>query len=575
MIAGDNAPVVAICGGSSDACVRIAAALPTTGACVALSHDPAGLKKAFEGRTNRVIEAATELSSLLANRIYVVGLESGERGQLDGLLRGLAGCTDECIAIAVDLPTADGLLGLQRIRETNGLVIACTSTLETASDLVLSLDELVARLPSLLENRSTQTAPGPDAALDESDPETFRDILTMLRIRTGHDFSAYKRATMRRRIARRMQVCQSSTMSEYHRYLRERPSELAHLLRDLLISVTNFFRDRDAFETLAEHVIPRMFTNLGHADQLRVWVAGCATGEEAYSIGILLLEHAATLPDQPELQIFATDIDEEALQVARTGVYPASIETDVSPERLARFFARENDQYRVVQEQREMMLFSPHNLLRDPPFSRVELISCRNLLIYLNREAQERALITFHFALKPAGALFLGTSESAEGTQQFSPVHAKARIFERRSGPTAAPTESMLGHTRWRPFHRQIAPISSEDRTPPSFGELHHRVVEQYAPPSVLVNEELEVVHISENAGRFFAVQGGEPTRQLLRLGASCVAVRAARCHLRGAPARARARHARGEVRRAGRPASSSSASGRLTSRRFRRGRCS
>ncbi|MBV8757548.1 MAG: PAS domain-containing protein, partial [Deltaproteobacteria bacterium] len=337
-------------------------------------------------------------------------------------------------------------------------------------------------------------------------------------IRTGHDFSWYKRATLYRRLSRRMLVCQTEKLVDYHRLLRENASELGNLLRDFLISVTNFFRDPEAFAALEQHVLPRIFRGKPQSDQVRVWVAGCATGEEAYSIGILLSEYASRLVEAPQLQIFATDIDEEALSDARAGIYPEQIATDVSRERLARYFTRENGNYRVSKELREMMLFSPHNVLRDPPFSRLDLISCRNMLIYLNRDAQERVLNTFHFALRSDGVLFLGSSESAESLQQFAPIDSKNRIFERRIAPSGTITETLLTQARWLPS-RAAYPQSATERAPiGSFGELHHRAVEQYAPPSVLVNEDLDVVHLSEHASKYLTLTGGEPTRQILRL---------------------------------------------------------
>jgi two-component system, chemotaxis family, CheB/CheR fusion protein len=223
-----------------------------------------------------------------------------------------------------------------------------------------------------------------------------------------------------------------------------------------LISVTNFFRDPDAWEALSVQVLTRVFQNRSANDQVRVWVAGCATGEEAYSIGMLLLEHASKLHDPPQLQVFATDIDEDALAEARLGRYPDTISVDVSPERLQRFFVRDASGYRVNQELRELVLFSPHNLLRDPPFSRLDLVSSRNLLIYLNREAQNRVLSIFHFGLKPEGYLFLGSSESAEGSAMFSALEPKSRIFARRMVASSL-GDAIITSGRWHPPPPQVA----------------------------------------------------------------------------------------------------------------------
>jgi len=262
-------------------------------------------------------------------------------------------------------------------------------------------------------------------------------------------------------------------------------------------------------------VIPKLFAGKTSSDQVRVWVSGCATGEEAYSIGMLLCEFAARSTDAARLQIFATDIDEDALAEARVGRYPSTIMLDVSPERLQRFFTPDNDYYRVSKELRDIVLFSPHNLLRDPPFSRLDLISCRNLLIYLNRDAQDRAMNVFHFGLRPDGFLFLGSSESAENTSLFASLDPKHRVFMRRPISTRLASDAMVPTGRWHPPTPALSQPHAERATA---GELHHRIVEQYAPPSILINEELDIVHVSEHAGRLLRITGGEPTRQLLRL---------------------------------------------------------
>ncbi|HLL23331.1 MAG TPA: CheR family methyltransferase, partial [Kofleriaceae bacterium] len=416
-----------------------------------------------------------------------------------------------------------GALGLKRIKEVGGITMSQAGAIGTDTqmpraarasgvvDLVLSVADISARLQAL-------AIPDPDdKAGDDGAADSLRDILTLVRIRSGHDFTSYKRATLFRRVSRRMQVCQMPSIADYHGYLRDHPSELPHLLRDFLISVTNFFRDREAFDALEREVIPQIFIGKGQGEQVRVWVAGCATGEEVYSIGMLLVEHAARIGATNGIQLFATDIDEEALVDARAASYPESIIVDVGPERIERFFTRENGYYRVTKELRELVLFSPHNLLRDPPFSRLDLVSCRNLLIYLNREAQDRVLNLFHFALRPDAFLFLGSSESAENTSMFSPLDAKHRLFRRRSAAGSRGLDTLVPSTRWQPPVAIQSVASPPERTSP-LGELHFRLVEQYAPPSVLVNSELDILHVSEHAGRFLTVAGGEPTKQLLRL---------------------------------------------------------
>jgi two-component system CheB/CheR fusion protein len=459
----------------------------------------------------------------------LVAVQAGEpRAPVDKLLRSLAEHHgDQGIAVLLDGHGNDGLLGVKRVKEAGGLTIAQALDGDTAGlprpliasgmiDLVLPLSAIGERLMAL----GQQPAETDGAAIDDVEPgpgalaEALHDVLVLMRIRSGHDFSAYKRATLYRRVSRRMQVCQRGSVSAYHQYLREHPGEVSHLLRDFLISVTNFFRDREAFEALAGEMIPRLFSGKGAGDHVRVWVAGCATGEEAYSIGILLCEFASRLREPPQLQVFATDIDEDALVEARTGRYPRTIAVDISAERLQRFFTLDGDHYRVTKDLRETVMFSPHNVLRDPPFSRLDLVTCRNLLIYLNRDAQDRVLHLFHFGLRPDGFLFLGSEESADNTTMFAGVDAKHRLFVRRPSNSRLTGDSIVTSGRWgRP-----APVLPMPVERAAAGQLHHQLVERYAPPSLLVNEDLDVLHVGERAGEFLHVPGGEPSRQLLRL---------------------------------------------------------
>lgn len=489
------------------------------------------------------ITEVRERAQLEPDRLYVVpsghdgAFHRGEllvttarepRAPIDRLLRSLVDDLGGQVAgVILNGHGSDGVIGIKRVKEAGGLTIAQAPDGEDAEmprsaiatgmiDLVLPLSEIGDRLAAFGRHGGDE-----HAAIDEVErrgvdgvADTLRDILALVRVRSGHDFASYKRATLYRRVSRRMQVCQCESITAYHHHLREHPAELGNLLRDFLISVTNFFRDRAAFEALDTTVLPKLFAGKTAGDQVRVWVSGCATGEEAYSIAMLLCEHAAELRDPPQLQVFATDIDEDALGEARQGRYPRAIALDLSPERLQRFFVEDNDHYRITKDLRELVLFSPHNLLRDPPFSRLDLISCRNLLIYLNRDAQDRCLNVFHFGLRADGFLFLGSSESAENTSLFTGVDLKHRLFARRPNPTRL-GESIVTVGRWYPAPPTPAPAAIERRTA---GELHHRLVERYGPPSILVDEELDILHVSEHAGQLLKISGGEPSRQLLRL---------------------------------------------------------
>ncbi len=241
-----------------------------------------------------------------------------------------------------------------------------------------------------------------------------------MRTSTGYDFTRYKQATLLRRIRRRMQLRNLDTLTTYLAYMRQHPEEAQTLFSDFLITVTNFFRDAESFAALERDVIPELFQDKTSDDQIRVWVAGCATEEEAYSLAILLLEQAHRLNQPPSIQIFATDLSEDALRRVRGGWYPESIQIDVSAERLAAFFMKEKGGYRVCQELRETILFAPQSLLKDPPFSRLNLISCRNVLIYLQRSVQKQLFELFHYALSANGYLFLGSAETMEDVRFFS-----------------------------------------------------------------------------------------------------------------------------------------------------------
>jgi two-component system, chemotaxis family, CheB/CheR fusion protein len=416
----------------------------------------------------------------------------------------------------------------------------------TMVDWVLKAEEIPPRLLDYVarerrlvvpyeEERPIASALGADPEQDEA---VLRDVLTFLRARTGRDFTYYKRATIVRRVARRMQVNELDTLPSYLTFLRTHPGEAGALLQDLLISVTNFFRDREAFQAL-ERVVPELFRDKRQTDSLRVWVPACATGEEAYSIAMLLSEHASTLDAPPVLQVFATDLDEDVLREARNGFYPAAIATDVSAERLRRFFVKEQEGYRVRRDLRGMLLFAVHDLLKDSPFSRLDLLSCRNLLIYLTRSAQQRAFEVFNFALRPEGKLFLGTSESVEdGSPVFAVVDKKHRIYAPRAPArftvpvlagesTLARALALQGSEGPAIVHAHMAlpaaiklpalrPAPVPDRG--SWSELHLKLIERFGPPSLIVNGEHEILHLSESAAPYLQFVGGEPSTSLLRV---------------------------------------------------------
>ncbi len=343
-------------------------------------------------------------------------------------------------------------------------------------------------------------------------------ICAILRNQVGHDFTSYKDRTFFRRVHRRMQVLQLETADGYMARLRQDPEEVARLFRDLLIGVTSFFRDADAFESLAATVVPKLFENRGADGQIRVWVPGCSTGEEAYSLAILLREHMVGLRGAPRVQIFATDIDEQALAVARLARYPAAMLADkVSPERLARHFTRDGDSQVMLREVRDLCVFSAHSVIRDPPFSRMDLVSCRNLLIYLDLPMQQRVMPIFHYALRPGGHLFLGASESVgKFGELFNPLDKKQRIFVRRDQGNAVTLPLWLPGQGIRSLGRDGGRGIAGGPSLRAMAEA--RVLERFAPAHVVVDRDGDVIHYSAHTGRYLEAASGAPGRNLLMM---------------------------------------------------------
>ena len=447
---------------------------------------------------------------------------NGTRCTIDRLLRSVASDFGSCaVAVIAGGVGGDGSIGLKLVKEWGGITIAQApgesdpdemSRMAIATgfvDYILPLSKIAEQL-----NHIDGRAPG--VVDDGLSDDLLRELLVLLRVRTGHDFSHYKRATLLRRVARRMQVTESATLEQYLRVARQEPTELASLLRDFMISVTNFFRDPEAFATLGTTVLPGLFREVS-ADPIRVWVAGCATGEEVYSLAIMLMEARAQIDPQRQIQIFATDIDDDALVEAREGRYLNTIAADVSPSRLERFFTKDGDYVRVSKDLRELVLFASHNVLRDAPFSRLDIMSCRNLLIYLDKTMQEQVLRTAHFSLKHDRYLMLGSSENADTSERlFEPLDPKSRIYIRQ--PRRAMLVPIAGAPpRWSVPSLPVAP-RAEPSVAPSVGEAHFRIVERYGAPSILVSSRFEIAHLSERAGRYLEAPPGEPTLDVFQM---------------------------------------------------------
>ncbi len=358
---------------------------------------------------------------------------------------------------------------------------------------------------------------GISAGRKKTTESILNKVFVLLRSHTGHDFSQYKPNTINRRIERRMAVHQIESMDEYLKFMHQTPDEIDALFRDLLIGVTGFFRDPEAFAVLEETVIPQLFTGKPAGSPVRVWIPGCSTGEEAYSIAILLQEKMENLKQSYKLQVFATDIDGNAIATARAGLYPAGITSDLTPERLARFFSAESDgvAYRIHKSIRDMLVFSEQDVIKDPPFSRLDLISCRNLLIYMSGDLQRKLIPLFHYSLNPAGTLFLGTSETiSEFGDLFSVRDRKAKLFQRME--VHGLQRAYLGR-----YFPPITPAGASETYHPagkptvrgklSIRELTEQaMLEQVVPSGALVNSRGDIFYLHGRTGMYLEPAPGE-----------------------------------------------------------------
>ena len=357
---------------------------------------------------------------------------------------------------------------------------------------------------------------------DHEAHRTLQKIFILLRERTGNNFALYKEHTIQRRINRRMHVHQIDSLQQYFKFIVENHSELDALFQEFLIGVTSFFRDTEAFEAMAKKGLPSLIDDKPDGASLRVWVAGCSTGEEAYSLAILIREYLTKKKLRLTVQIFASDLDTQAIEQARAGLYPVGIASDMTPERLQRFFTKEDSSYRIKKDIRDQVVFAPHNVLTDPPFTKLDLLSCRNLLIYLGAKAQEKLLSLFHYALKPNGLLLLGSSETVGGDEdRFIAIDRKGKLFRRIGISGVIP--------RFDRFPAGPVPGSAESRSevvassltarPASIPDLVQQLlISQYAPASVIVNQRGEVVYIHGHTGPYLEPAPGPPTHDLIEM---------------------------------------------------------
>lgn len=448
----------------------------------------------------------------------------GRRAPIDMFFRSVASARGDGVAIVLTGAGSDGALGVTAVKEAGGVIMVQDPSEASfpsmpqnaiatgAADFVAPIARLAEYLAEVA--RSKDAVRSLDMAGSAND---LKRIIALLRSRVGHDFSAYKRATVMRRVVRRMQICRVKSLTDYADYLTTTPEEAQNLFSDLLISVTMFFRDEHAFEALARQAIRPLITGYQAEsdDSLRVWVVGCATGEEAYSIAILLHEEMARQDVKIPLQIFATDLDETALAVAREGRYPRAIETDVSQERLAKFFIDEGAHFRVRKALRESVLFAKHSVLKEPPFMRLDLISCRNLLIYLERSLQAQVCSLFQYGLRAGRYLFLGSAETVDvATDLFVAVDRQARIYTSRpqGGRLLPILPQFAAQEQPTNYSRPVSIVAERAEVPAA---VHVAALEQQAPASALVDDGQNILHLSPTAGRFILHSAGPVSRSL------------------------------------------------------------
>jgi two-component system, chemotaxis family, CheB/CheR fusion protein len=455
----------------------------------------------------------------------------GFRLPVDHFFRSLAAdLGDHAVCIILSGTGSDGTKGLEEVKAAGGVTIAQEERQAIFSDMprnaiktgvvdyVLPVEEMPREIMRSMKHPYFMT-PAKHPVPDKQFQSVLRKILMLIRSVTGQDFSNYKQNTIRRRAERRMAIHRIEDIDAYLEYLREHHDEVRLLFKDLLIGVTSFFRDDSAFQALKEKVIPQILSTRKNGGQVRIWVPACSTGEEALSIAMLFVEAMEHASQGISMQIFATDIDPEAIERARRGEYPVGISQDVPPAMLDRFFMRNGELYRIKKEIREMVVFAVQNVISDPPFSKLDLISCRNILIYLDLELQKRILPLFNYVLNEGGFLFLGSSETiGQFSSLFSPLDIKHRIFQKKETYGGKPADfPPLTFPDPLPRVKRLGEKPKDQEL--NAQELMERLIlRDYVPPSVLVNERLEILFFKGDTERYLTLPTGEATFDVLKV---------------------------------------------------------
>lgn len=455
----------------------------------------------------------------------------GQNMPIDYFFRSLATDQQErAICIVLSGTGSDGTLGVRAVKGEGGIVIVQStesaeydgmpaSAIATGVvDYQLEPSEMVKQLVAYVKHASWLSEQTGDKTLLNSD-NSLKKIFLLIRNQTGHDFSKYKPNMINRRIERRLAINQIANIADYIKFLQQTPAEIEVLLNDMLIGVTSFFRDKEAFEKLEKDIIPKIFEGKPANSTIRIWCAGCSTGEEAYAIAILIYEHLDTLKTRYNLQIFATDIDKQAIAIARAGIYPSSSVEDLSPERIERFFRLEpaDSSYHINKTIREMLIFSEQSVIKDPPFSRLDLISCRNLMIYLSSELQKKLIPLFHYALKPNGILFLGVSESIGNFELlFDVIDRKLKFYQRKEDAHGLqkhiPNQILVPpREKDKDSNSNTVGIKTEYRSKPTLREIAEQaILKETTVSGIVVNEKGDTLYIHGRTGMFLEPSQGE-----------------------------------------------------------------
>ena len=500
-------------------------------------------------QTDMPVCEAKDAMTIEANHVYIIppakylAIEDGKlqlseppqssriETAIDHFLRSLAvDQLERAIGIILSGTSSHGSLGLQAIKANDGMVIVQQPDTAEYSDMpqnaidtgivdyILPPEEMAEALICYVQHAYVSGA-WQAKTIEETEREQLDQVLLLLRKHTKYDFRNYRKNMILRRVLRRMGVNHIDQLVDYSEYLRTHPDEAKALFRDLLIGVTSFFRDPDAYAMLEKTVVSQWLADKDNETPIRIWIPGCATGEEAYSIAMLLIEKYTAAGKIPNLQIFATDIDDAALDFARRGSYPVSISADLTPERLARFFTQTGDHYLVNKQVRDYVVFAAQDLISDAPFSKLDLISCRNLLIYLEPEVQQKVISLFHFSLNPDGYLFLGSSETVgRHVDLFETLSKKWRLF-RRVGPSRRDLVEFPITTASERRDMLLPALQPASSRAINFAELTQRqLLDDYAPASVLINRKYEVLYFQGQTGEFLEPPTGEPTHDLIAM---------------------------------------------------------